>query len=366
MNEEEDTTYSILHTSLIPTYTPIYSRIIRRSLLSKTNENPRDYLKQLFRSNDSITILQFKNILKSLELLKYIEENEEIKENNATKLINSIIKNIELKNENEINYNELCLYLWNNKNIYLNKNIIIITRRIIIETIGDKIILKSKKSKKDDLYLTEAFAKKIGIQLVRGSLLSTRHLRKGLPRFINAYVGEELSNESIEQLINSLDSNSDGVVSPREFKLWLFSDLESESNTNSENNMNANLLDGDETDTDLENIKQPVADTPPIDYIEENTQDEIAYGGDDEDDNLSKDHVNSFMTPEIEAVTPGGSEHGTNISSLGVSHEQEMTDRHGEEMNHTPKKSSNTSTSSCCHCVFGNWGFKVVYEPVGE
>lgn len=72
------------------------------------------------------------------------------------------------------------------------------------------------------------------------------------------------------------------------------------------------------------------------------------------------------MTPEIEAVTPGGSEHGTNISSLGVSHEQEMTDRHGEEMNHTPKKSSNTSTSSCCHCVFGNWGFKVVYEPVGE
>jgi hypothetical protein len=347
---------------------PVYGRCFRRALLSRLGENPRDYLKSLFRENDAIAMSQFKAMLKSLEVSKYAEDGEEC-EGSGVKFLNSLLKEMNLFNENEIKYAEVCSYLWSavSSSSRTLASVVDMTRRAIIEAIGDKIISRSKRSKKDDLFLTEAFAKKTGIQLVRGSLLSARHLKKSLPRFLNAQLGEELSNEATDQLIQSLDSNSDGVVSSREFKAWLFAT--SDSPIPMEKQPLDDDVTGAETDADTPDlVKQPVADTPPVEYVECDPlgDDPSGYGADEDED----DDLRGFTTPEVEALTPLNSEHGGSAS--GATSEGGMSDRMGRnEGNKTPqtkapKESSSSSTSSCCQCMLGGWGFKLVYEPVGE
>jgi hypothetical protein len=372
---EEEATFSILHSAadhMPPIRNPVYGRCFRRALLSRLgDQNPRDYLKSLFRDNDAVALSQFKAILKSLDVSKYVEEGEE-GESSQLKFINSLLREMNLLQESEVKYVDVCSYLWgatvtttgsSSQNL---ASVVDMTRRAIMEAIGDKIIARSKRSKKDDLFLTEAFAKKTSIQLVRGSLLSARHLKKSLPRFLNAQLGEELSNETTDQLIQSLDSNSDGVVSSREFKAWLFA--ASDSPIPMEKQRLGN--EGAETDTDMsvDLTKQPVADTPPVEYVECDPlsgEDPSGYGADDDEE----DGLRGFTTPEVEALTPINSEHG---GSASITSEGGMSDRLGRgEGNKSPqtapKQSSSSSTaSSCCQCMLAGWGFKLVYEPVGE
>jgi hypothetical protein len=394
---EEEATFSVLHANNggggrespeCPSKNPVYGRCFRRALLSRVTDkqSPRDYLKTLFPDQERLSINQFKGLLKTLEVVKFLEDGED-GEGSAMKFYNNFIKDLHLFHENEVQYQELCLYLWtkgapfsstptpssisstNSSNRHISLTITM-TRNAIIDCLGERIVNRSKKSKKDDLFLTEAFAKKTGIQLVRGSLLSTRHLKKSLPRFLNGYLGEEISAETVDQLIQSLDSNSDGVVSAREFKAWLFS-------TNSESPDPAlgaiKCVGGDETDTDTELVKQPVADTPPVDYVESDQQEEeyeegdpSGYGADDDEDD--RRYRTEFTTPEIEALTPLNSEHG---GSTGVVSEGGLSDhrfREGDqEGNKSPQKPQQSSQqASCCQCMLGSWGFRLIYEPVGE
>lgn len=349
------------------TQNPIYGRCLRRALLSKITDkqSPRDYLKTYFTPNDPMTTTQFRGVLKSLDVMKSIEDgdSEGDYDHAPVKFYQNFVKDLKLSSttgqDSQISYQELCTYLWrkNSSNRHI-LTVIEMTKKAIHESLGEKIILKSKKSRKDDLFLTEAFAKKTGIQLVRGSLLSTRHLKKSLPRFLNAFLGEELSNELIDQLVQNIDSNSDGVVSAREFKAWLFS--ASDSPVPLDDNGQ-----GEETDNDTD--KQPVADTPTIEYIESDPLQGDGYGADDDDGYGNSSIGNGFTTPEIEALTPVTSEHGGStgvISELGMS----TLDRYGGNNPGEDGKStqSKSAQSSCCQCMLGSWGFKLIYEPVSE
>jgi hypothetical protein len=392
---EEEATFSVLHANncndgdgrrspQCSSRNPVYGRCFRRALLSRVTDkqSPRDYLKTLFPDQERLSVNQFKGLMKTLEVVKFLEDGED-GDASAIKFYNNMIKDIHLFNESEVQYQELCLYLWTkaapssctptpssissatscNRPISLT---ITMTRNAILDSLGERVVNKSKKSKKDDLFLTEAFAKKTGIQLVRGSLLSTRHLRKSLPRFLNGYLGEEISAETVEQLIQSLDSNSDGVVSAREFKAWLFSTT---SDTPDPIPESTKFVGGDETDTDTELMK-PVADTP-VDYVESDLEgdgdgDPSGYGADDDEED--RRYRIEFTTPEIEALTPLTSEHG---GSTGVVSEGGLSDHRSREGNESPQKpqqksSQSQSQSSCCQCMLGSWGFRLIYEPVGE
>lgn len=386
----DDTIYSVLHspaddTSVLSNdrHSPqinqqqqalIYGRCLRRALLSKITDkqSPREYLKTYFTPNDPMTAAQFRGFLKSLEVMKSIEDGDADCDYDQTpvKFYQNFIKDLKLYSnhhsgaqqvqENQISYHELCQYLWRKHTSSARHlhTIIEMTKKAIQESLGDKIISKSKKSKKDDLFLTEAFAKKTGIQLVRGSLLSVRHLKKALPRFLNAYLGEELSNDLTEQLVQNIDSNCDGVVSAREFKTWLFST--SDSPVPIDEN-------GIDEETDNENDKQPVAETPAVEYIESDLLQTDGYGADDDDGYGNSSIGHGFTTPEIEALTPMTSEHGGStgvISELGMS----TLDRYGQGPTVDDGKStqSKSTQSSCCQCMLGSWGFKLIYEPVGE
>ncbi|CAN0420377.1 unnamed protein product, partial [Ectocarpus fasciculatus] len=135
-----------------------------------------------------------------------------------------LMTQIDVNHDGEITYNELSQFLWPEHNGTREVGAVItIFHQAFVNSLfgGDndrERVLASIDG--DDLPLMKAFATKANVRLLRGNLIETRALKKAFSKLMCVSLGL-LSHHEVDVLLESLDTNRDGVLSPREFKQWL-------------------------------------------------------------------------------------------------------------------------------------------------
>lgn len=107
------TTFSVLHSHIDEDNSnPVYARALRRALFARkesVGENPRDFLKALFRipndptGSETLTSAQLRSGLQPLNILNYVEDGEDY-DSPAPKFIKALIAEIDASRENAISY----------------------------------------------------------------------------------------------------------------------------------------------------------------------------------------------------------------------------------------------------------------------
>jgi Ca2+-binding EF-hand superfamily protein len=202
-----------------------YVREFRQLVLDKYQQQPgnrpssqmKSSLKQIFReidgNNDGIvTATELRQFIHALEIQLTPHSNQNISFSEI------LLHQIDIDNDGRITYQELMDFLWPKE---ISKREIGAVINKIRLALMSSIQWKYKKLKDlDDVTLIEAFAKLTGAPLLRGNLVEVRSLRKAFSKINNPTLGD-MSKYEVDVLVTSLDANSDGVVSSREFRKWL-------------------------------------------------------------------------------------------------------------------------------------------------
>jgi Ca2+-binding EF-hand superfamily protein len=208
-----------------------YAREFRRALLShKNNGNSHDRAKEFLRSvfeeldtncDGDVSTDELKTFIRSV--LSEYEISSEFG-TNSDKFADVLVSQIDINHDGTVSYHEMDEFLWPKVESDREVGVILDLMRENFENcIQDKVVRRALKESSDtnDRVLIDAFAKHIKMGVLRGNLIEVRALKKAFHKLNGLGVGE-LSDYEVDILIESLDTNRDGVVSPREFRAWMF------------------------------------------------------------------------------------------------------------------------------------------------
>lgn len=208
-----------------------YAREFRRALLShKGNGNSHDKAKQFLKTVFQEMDTDFNGDISTIELKAFIhsvlsdyEMSSEFSDN-AEKFADVLVSQIDINHDGSVSYHEMHEFLWPKVESDREVGVILDLMRENFENcIQDKIVRRALKESSDtnDRTLIDAFAKHIHMGVLRGNLIEVRALKQAFHKLNGLGVGK-LSDYEVDILIESLDTNGDGVVSPREFRAWMF------------------------------------------------------------------------------------------------------------------------------------------------
>ena len=208
-----------------------YAREFRRVLLSHkdsgySHNKAKDFLKGVFKELDgdndgNVSVDELRQFIHSLHVEQPCDARETA---NSDKFAEVLVSQIDINHDGFISYHEMDEFLWPKVESGREVGVILDLMHSHFEAcIKDKTIQRALYASSDtnDRILIDAFAKHINMKILRGNLIEVRALRHALLKLNGLGVGT-LSEYEVDTLIESLDTNQDGVVSPREFRAWMF------------------------------------------------------------------------------------------------------------------------------------------------
>ena len=212
-----------------------YARAFRRALLSRdecnnNHDNAKEYLRKVFRDIDidgdgAVTVDELRQFVKTVKISEDMFDIGDAAMCNQDKFVDILMQQIDINRDGTISYDEMAEFLWPSVESKREIGIVIeIVRQAIKDFLGDELLKRviNWATQAEEVTLITEYARKTGVKLVRGNLLDTRQLRKSLACISNVEL-VSLSDYEISLLIQTIDTNKDHVMSPKEFKTWLLS-----------------------------------------------------------------------------------------------------------------------------------------------